>query len=132
MKRAFTALVGIMGLLFLAGCGVPTESQTVQEQAAVASVQSHQAVVTRRTGFTGGAFPVIITLDSVEVASIPLNQTRTFNVPPGKHVLRATSGLLAPAELTFTKANGKPVFFNVSLRTGLIGSSLQLTQVVRN
>lgn len=131
MKNLLRACA-LLTVTLLAACGAPSQNQVSQEQAAVANVGVNQAVVTRRTGFSGAAFPVILELDGTQVASIPMNGTRSFDVPPGTYLLRATSGLIAPAELTFTKTGTQPVFFNVSLRTGLIGSSLEITQVVRN
>ncbi len=132
MRNIFVSIILLSALLLISGCGAPSTQQTAAEQAAIANVRSNQAVVTRRTGFQGGAFPVIITLNGVQVASIPMNQTKTFNVPAGRNTLRATSGLMAPAQLTFTKQETDPVFFNVSLRVGIIGGSLELTQVIKN
>lgn len=122
----------LLTITLLAACGAPSQTQVAQEKALATTAGVNQAVVTRRTGFSGGAFPVIMELNGAQVASIPMNGTRSFDVPPGTHLLRATSGLIAPAELTFTKTGNQPVFFNVSLRQGLIGGSLEITQVVKN
>jgi hypothetical protein len=137
MFKKITQSALLASALLLSACGAPTDNQTSTITQSVATADANTILVARKTGFGGSFVPINIFVDGTRVGSVGNNKVETIAIPSGEHEIEVRfTGPAAittqPATLSFNKSATSPAYFNISLRSGLIGASLQIAEVSAN
>lgn len=117
--------IAVGSLLFLVGCAVSPTAPDFSQAKADSPKEGHALVYVYRVSAQPYWWPVGVTIDGTEVASLPDGGFTWVHIKPGQHTIKAVWPILASqqdATVVRSLASGESYFFEVLGESGYRGS----------
>lgn len=124
-----------MAFIAISGCAGTGASNINDINTLIQQTNGNNALVSRNTGFAGSAARINVSMDGTTVATLGNGEVSKFSKnAAGKHVLTLSfEGIsqlgVSSNSLSFINDPSRPQYFSVTLKQGIIGATLTISEV---